>query len=147
MEIASSSKYVVLVAPQEYADNSVIIRNMKDGSEKQVKVDDMLNLSANKYWHDIFSQIVHAKDAETKNQHIRNFFEDVLEPRRLRELLEDFLFVIASLTANQSYSYFHDNGFHKITLYVDTENLMKLTLELVGEKVDPKKQGCPMQLY
>ena len=43
MEIASSSKYVVIVAPKEYADNSVIIRNMRDGSEKQVKIDDMLN--------------------------------------------------------------------------------------------------------
>jgi len=26
-------------------------------------------------------------------------------------------------------------------------NLMKLTLDVVGEKVDPKSQGCPMQLY
>ena len=43
MEIASSSKYVVIVAPKEYASNSVIIRNMRDGSEKQVKIDDMLN--------------------------------------------------------------------------------------------------------
>lgn len=43
MEIASSSKYVIIVAPKEYADNSVIIRNMKDGSEKQVKLDVMLN--------------------------------------------------------------------------------------------------------
>jgi len=43
MEIASSSKYVVIVAPKEYANNSVIIRNMRDGSEKQVKIDDMLN--------------------------------------------------------------------------------------------------------
>lgn len=43
MEIASNSKYVVIVAPKEYADNSVIIRNMRDGSEKQVKIDDMLN--------------------------------------------------------------------------------------------------------
>jgi histidyl-tRNA synthetase len=43
MEIASNSKYVVIVAPKEYADNSVIIRNMKDGSEKQVKIDSMLN--------------------------------------------------------------------------------------------------------
>jgi len=43
MEIASSSKYVIIVAPKEYADNSVIIRNMRDGSEKQVKIDDMLN--------------------------------------------------------------------------------------------------------
>ena len=43
MEIASSSKYVVIVAPKEYASNSVIIRNMRDGSEKQVKIADMLN--------------------------------------------------------------------------------------------------------
>ena len=43
MEIASNSKYVIIVAPKEYADNSVIIRNMKDGSEKQVQLDIMLN--------------------------------------------------------------------------------------------------------
>jgi histidyl-tRNA synthetase len=43
MEIASNSKYVIIVAPKEYADNSVIIRNMRDGSEKQVKMDSMLN--------------------------------------------------------------------------------------------------------
>ena len=43
MEIASTSKYVIIVAPKEYVENSVIIRNMKDGSEKQVKIDDMLN--------------------------------------------------------------------------------------------------------
>ena len=43
MEIASNSKYVIIVAPKEYAENSVIIRNMRDGSEKQVKIDDILN--------------------------------------------------------------------------------------------------------
>ena len=43
MEIASNSKYVIIVAPKEYADNSIIIRNMRDGSEKQVKIDVMLN--------------------------------------------------------------------------------------------------------
>ncbi len=43
MEIASTSKYVIIVAPKEYADNSVIIRDMRDGSEKQVKIDVMLN--------------------------------------------------------------------------------------------------------
>jgi histidyl-tRNA synthetase len=43
MEIASGSKYVIIIAPKEYSDNSVIIRNMRDGSEKQVKIDDMLN--------------------------------------------------------------------------------------------------------
>lgn len=43
MEIASNSKRVIIVAPKEYADNCVIIRNMEDGSEKQVKIDVMLN--------------------------------------------------------------------------------------------------------
>lgn len=43
MEIASSSKRVIIVAPKEYADNCVIIRNMENGSEKQVKIDVMLN--------------------------------------------------------------------------------------------------------
>ena len=43
MEIASNSTRVIIVAPKEYADNCVIIRNMEDGSEKQVKIDVMLN--------------------------------------------------------------------------------------------------------
>lgn len=43
MEIASNSKRVIIVAPKEYADNCVIIRNMEDGSEKQVKINVMLN--------------------------------------------------------------------------------------------------------
>lgn len=43
MEIASNSKYVIIVAPKEYADNFVIIRNMRDGSERQVKIESILN--------------------------------------------------------------------------------------------------------
>lgn len=43
MEIASASKRVIIVAPKEYADNCVIIRNMEDGSEKQIQLDVMLN--------------------------------------------------------------------------------------------------------
>jgi len=43
MEIASTSKRVIIVAPNEYANNCVIIRNMDDGSEKQMRIDDMLN--------------------------------------------------------------------------------------------------------
>ena len=43
MELASNSKYVVIVAPKEYATNSVVIRNMKDGSERQVKLEAILN--------------------------------------------------------------------------------------------------------
>jgi histidyl-tRNA synthetase len=43
MEIASNSKYAIIVAPKEYADNSVILRNMTDGHEKYMKIDVMLN--------------------------------------------------------------------------------------------------------
>ena len=43
MEMASSSKHVIIAAPKEYADNLVIIRNMKDGSEKQVKIESVLS--------------------------------------------------------------------------------------------------------
>ncbi len=43
MEIASVSKRVIIVAPKEYADNYVIIRNMEDGSERQMQLDIMLN--------------------------------------------------------------------------------------------------------
>ncbi|MHB8545201.1 MAG: histidine--tRNA ligase [Nitrosotalea sp.] len=43
MEIASTSKHVIIVAPKEYADNCVIIRNMRDGSERQIQLDVMLN--------------------------------------------------------------------------------------------------------
>ena len=43
MEMASSSRYVIIAAPKEYADNSVIVRNMKDGSEKQIKIESVLS--------------------------------------------------------------------------------------------------------
>jgi histidyl-tRNA synthetase len=43
MEMASNSKYVIIVAPKEHATNSVIIRNMRDGSERQVNLDAILN--------------------------------------------------------------------------------------------------------
>jgi histidyl-tRNA synthetase len=43
MEAASNSKCVVIIAPKEYATNSVIIRNMKDGSERQVKLEIILS--------------------------------------------------------------------------------------------------------
>jgi len=43
MEIASNSKRVIIVAPKEYDDNCVIIRNMENGSEKQVRIDVMLS--------------------------------------------------------------------------------------------------------
>jgi histidyl-tRNA synthetase len=43
MDMASNSKYVVIIAPKEYSEKSVLVRNMKDGSEKQVKLDSLLN--------------------------------------------------------------------------------------------------------
>jgi histidyl-tRNA synthetase len=43
MDMASNYKYVIIIAPKEYSEKSVLIRNMKDGSEKQVKLDSLLN--------------------------------------------------------------------------------------------------------
>lgn len=43
MEMASNSKYVIIVAPKEYGEKSVLVRNMKDGSERQVKLDSLLS--------------------------------------------------------------------------------------------------------
>jgi len=43
MDMASNSKYVVLVAPKEHSTNSVIIRDMRDGSEREVNLDAILN--------------------------------------------------------------------------------------------------------
>lgn len=43
MDMASNSKYVIIIAPKEYSEKSVLVRNMKDGSEKQVKLDSLLN--------------------------------------------------------------------------------------------------------
>jgi histidyl-tRNA synthetase len=43
MEMASNVKHVVILAPKEYANNSVIIRNMQDGSERKVKLEAILN--------------------------------------------------------------------------------------------------------
>jgi histidyl-tRNA synthetase len=43
MDLASDSRYVIIVAPKEYSEKSIIIRNMTDGSEKQVKLDVLLS--------------------------------------------------------------------------------------------------------
>ena len=43
MEMASNSKYVIIVAPKEYATKSVVLRNMKDGTEKQVSIESILS--------------------------------------------------------------------------------------------------------
>ncbi|MBI3639942.1 MAG: histidine--tRNA ligase [Thaumarchaeota archaeon] len=43
MEMASNSKYVIIVAPKEYSTKSVVLRNMKDGTEKQVPIESILS--------------------------------------------------------------------------------------------------------
>ena len=42
MESASESKFAVIVAPKEFASKSLILRNMEDGKEKQITVDELL---------------------------------------------------------------------------------------------------------
>lgn len=42
MESASESKFAVIVAPKEFSSQSLILRNMEDGKEKQITVDDLL---------------------------------------------------------------------------------------------------------
>jgi histidyl-tRNA synthetase len=43
MELASNSKFVIIVAPKEYSSKSVVLRNMKDGAEKQVPLESILS--------------------------------------------------------------------------------------------------------
>jgi histidyl-tRNA synthetase len=43
MEMASNSKYVLIVAPKEYSSKSVVLRNMKDGTEKQILLESILS--------------------------------------------------------------------------------------------------------
>ena len=43
MEMASNSKYVIIVAPKEYSTKSVVLRYMKDGTEKQIPIESILS--------------------------------------------------------------------------------------------------------
>ncbi len=43
MEMASNSQYTIIVAPKEYSSKSVVIRNMKDGTEKQIGLESLLS--------------------------------------------------------------------------------------------------------
>ena len=43
MEMASNSKFTIIVAPKEYSSKSVVVRNMKDGTEKQVVLESLLS--------------------------------------------------------------------------------------------------------
>ena len=42
MDLASGSNYVIIIAPKEYSEKLVVVRNMKDGTEKQVKLETVL---------------------------------------------------------------------------------------------------------
>ncbi len=43
MELASNSKFTIIVAPKEYSSKSVVVRNMKDGTEKLVVLESILS--------------------------------------------------------------------------------------------------------
>jgi histidyl-tRNA synthetase len=43
MELASNSKITIIVAPKEYSSKSVVVRNMKDGTEKLVVLESILS--------------------------------------------------------------------------------------------------------
>lgn len=43
MDMASNSKLTIIVAPKEYSSKSVVVRNMKDGKEKQVLLESILS--------------------------------------------------------------------------------------------------------
>jgi histidyl-tRNA synthetase len=43
MEQSINSKFAVIVAPNEFANGTIILRNMLDRSEKQIKVEDLLS--------------------------------------------------------------------------------------------------------
>lgn len=43
MEMASNSQFAIIVAPKEYSSKSVVVRNMKDGTEKQIDLESLLS--------------------------------------------------------------------------------------------------------
>jgi len=43
MEMASNSQFTIIIAPKEYSSKSIIIRNMKDGTEKQLSIESLLS--------------------------------------------------------------------------------------------------------
>jgi len=43
MEMASNSQFTIIVAPKEYSLKSVVVRNMKDGTEKQIDLELLLS--------------------------------------------------------------------------------------------------------
>ena len=43
MEMASNSKFAIIVAPKEYSSKAVVVRNMKDGTERQIVLESLLS--------------------------------------------------------------------------------------------------------
>jgi histidyl-tRNA synthetase len=43
MDSASGSSYAIIVGPKEAAEGSILIRNMKDGKQSEIKIDDLLS--------------------------------------------------------------------------------------------------------
>ena len=43
MEMASNSQFTIIIAPKEYSSKSVLVRNMKDGTEKQIDLESLLD--------------------------------------------------------------------------------------------------------
>ena len=41
--MASNSQFTIIVAPKEYSSKSVVVRNMKDGTEKQITLESLLD--------------------------------------------------------------------------------------------------------
>jgi len=43
MDSASGSSYAIIVGPKEAAEDSILLRNMKDGKQSDIKIDDLLS--------------------------------------------------------------------------------------------------------
>ena len=46
MESASESKFVIIVGPKEFEESKVVLRNMKERSEKQISIDELVKNAA-----------------------------------------------------------------------------------------------------
>ena len=42
MELSINSKFVVIIGPKEFSNGVVILRNMLDRTEKQIKIENLL---------------------------------------------------------------------------------------------------------
>ena len=47
MENSTNSKFVIIVGPDEFSNNMVVVRDMSDRSENQVKISELLGYVKN----------------------------------------------------------------------------------------------------